>query len=164
MLNKDNCKIKWIVMLQIYINMENLTNHGHFIKNFGRILMKNTYSETCINWTLNKQETCLNQISSEVHSYQFQCILILCKPNTCINQTNSSVRKEFGLDRLHCNWTNYNIEKRGCTQCHAKDTPFISNLNKIIKQKLKSNRNENIRKPSTHQVKAVYQIWNYSAQ
>jgi hypothetical protein len=36
--------------------------------------------------------------------------------------------------------------------------PLVSNLNKIIKQKLKSNRNENIRKPSTHQVKAVYQI------
>jgi hypothetical protein len=40
--------------------------------------------------------------SSEVHSYQFQCILILCKPNTCINQTNPSVRKGFGLDRLYC--------------------------------------------------------------
>jgi hypothetical protein len=42
--------------------------------------------------------------------------------------------------------------------------PLVSNLNKIIEQKMKHNRNENIRKPSTHQVTAVYQIYNYSAQ
>jgi hypothetical protein len=52
MLSEDNCKIKWILMLQIYMS-------------------------------------------------------------TCINKTNPSVRKGFGLDRLHCNWTNYNKEKRG---------------------------------------------------
>jgi hypothetical protein len=100
MLNEDNCKIKWILVLQIYMSMDNLTN-GHFIKKNWKDL-----NEKYIQWNLyklnpeqtrnlSKPETCLNQTSSEVHSYQFQCILILCKPNTCINQTNPSVRKGF---------------------------------------------------------------------
>ena len=116
-------------------HVTDLYEHGKFDKSwtFYRKFWKDL-NEKYIQWNLykpnpeqtrnlSKPETCLNQTSSEVLSYQFQCILILYKPNTCINQTNPSVRKEFGLDRLHCNWTNYNKEKRGCMQCHAKDTP-----------------------------------------
>ena len=31
------------------------------------------------------------------------CNLNLCKPNTCLNWTNSSVPQGFGLDRFDCN-------------------------------------------------------------
>ena len=69
----------------------------------------------------------------------------------CINQTNPLVRKGFGLDRLLCNGTNYNKEKRGCTQCHAKDTPTRFKFEQDNQTKVEI-------QPSTHQVKAVYQI------
>jgi hypothetical protein len=60
------------------------------------------YSETCLNWTLRKPKTCLNQTNLTVLSTKFLCNLNLCKPNTWLNWTNSTVPKGFGLDRLYC--------------------------------------------------------------
>ena len=37
-----------------------------------------------------------------VSSTTYLCKLNLCKPNTCLNQANSSVRNGFGLDRFCC--------------------------------------------------------------
>ena len=58
------------------------------------------YSETCLNRTLIKPKTCLNQTYFTVSSTKCLCNLNLCKPNTCLNWTNSSVPKGFGLDRF----------------------------------------------------------------
>ena len=55
-------------------------------------------SETCLNRTLSKSKTCLNQTDFT----KCLCNLNLCKPNTCLNWTNSSVPKGFGLDRSYC--------------------------------------------------------------
>jgi hypothetical protein len=60
------------------------------------------YSETCLNWTLSKLKTCLNQTDFTVPSTKCLCNLNLCKPNTCLNWTNYPVPKEFGLDRFYC--------------------------------------------------------------
>ena len=43
------------------------------------------FSETCLNRTLNKPKTCLNQTDLTVQSTQCLCNLNLCKPNTCLN-------------------------------------------------------------------------------
>ena len=60
------------------------------------------YSETCLNPTLSKPKTCLNQADFTVPSTKCLCNLNLCKPSTCLNWTNSSVPKGFGLDRSYC--------------------------------------------------------------
>jgi hypothetical protein len=44
-----NCKIKWILMLQIYMSMENLTNDGTFYKKIWKDL-----NEKYIQWNLYK--------------------------------------------------------------------------------------------------------------
>ena len=62
------------------------------------------YSETCLNQTLNKPKTCLNQTDFTVPSTKCLCNLDLCKPNTCVNWTSYSVPKGFGLDRFYCVW------------------------------------------------------------
>jgi len=60
------------------------------------------YIEICLNWTLSKLKTCLNQTDFTVPSTKCLCNLNLCKPSTCLNWTNSSVPKGFGLDRFYC--------------------------------------------------------------
>ena len=62
----------------------------------------NMYSERCLNWTLNKPKTCLNQTDFTVPPTKCLCNLNLCKPNTCLNWANSSVPKRFCLDRFYC--------------------------------------------------------------
>ena len=65
--------------------------------------IKHKYSETCLNRTLSKLKTCLNQTVFRVPSTKYLFNLNLCKPNTCLNRTNSSFPKGFGLDRFYCN-------------------------------------------------------------
>jgi hypothetical protein len=60
------------------------------------------YSETCLNRTLVKPKTWLNQTDFTVPSTKCLCNLNLCKPNTCLNWTNLSVPKGFGVDRIYC--------------------------------------------------------------
>ena len=43
------------------------------------------FSEICLNRTLNKPKTCLNQTDLTVQSTQCLCNLNLCKPNSCLN-------------------------------------------------------------------------------
>ena len=65
-------------------------------------LQNSTYSDTCLNRTLVKPKTCLNQTDFTITSTKCLCNLNLCKPNTCLNRTNSSVPRGFSLDRFHC--------------------------------------------------------------
>ena len=60
------------------------------------------YSEICLNRTLSKPKTCLNQTDFTAPSTKCLCNLNLCKPNTCLNWTNSSVPEGFCLDRFYC--------------------------------------------------------------
>ena len=55
----------------------------------------------CLNRTLSKHKTCLNQTECIVPSTKCICNLNLCKPNTCLRLRNSSVSKGFGLDRFY---------------------------------------------------------------
>ena len=43
------------------------------------------YSEICLNRTLSKPKTCLNQTDCTIPSTKSLCNLNLCKPNTCLN-------------------------------------------------------------------------------
>jgi len=58
------------------------------------------YSKTCLNWTLSKLKTCLSQTDFTVPSTKCLCNLNMRKPNNCLNWTNSSVPKGYGLDRF----------------------------------------------------------------
>ena len=60
------------------------------------------WSETCLNRTLSKLKTCLIQTDFTDLSTKCLCNLNLCKPNSCLNRTNSSFPKGFGLDRFYC--------------------------------------------------------------
>jgi hypothetical protein len=60
--------------------------------------------EIC-NWqlyNLSQEKTWLNQTDFTVPSTKCLCNLNLCKPNTCLNWTNLSVPKGFGLDMFYC--------------------------------------------------------------
>ena len=68
------------------------------------LLFVNMYSETCLNRTLSKPKTCLNQTDFTVPSTKCLYNFNLCKPNTCLNWTNYSVIKGFSLGRFYCIW------------------------------------------------------------
>ena len=55
-----------------------------------------------IYWTLRKPKTCLSQTDFTIPSTKCLCNLNLCKPNTCLYWTKSSVPKGFGLDKFDC--------------------------------------------------------------
>ena len=58
--------------------------------------------KTCLNRTLSKPKTCLNQTDFIVPSTKCLCNLNPYKPNPCLNWTNSSVQRGFGLSRFYC--------------------------------------------------------------
>ena len=76
------------------------------------IILKSVYSETCLNQTLSKPKTCLIQTDFTVSSTKYLCHLNLCKSNTCLNRTNSSVPKGFSLDRFYCIILNLKLKIR----------------------------------------------------
>lgn len=59
-----------------------------------QVLKIYTYSETCLSRTLSKSDTCRIQTDFTVTSTKCLCNLNLCKANTCINWTHSSVPKK----------------------------------------------------------------------
>ena len=61
-----------------------------------------SYSETWLHRTPSKLKTCLIQTDFTVTSTKCLCNFNLCKPNTCLNWTKSSVPKGFGIDRFYC--------------------------------------------------------------
>ena len=93
-----------IIVLQIMASMYNCINKSNINTNSTTPVPTkiNIYSETCVNRTLSKPKTCLNQTDFTVPSTKCLCNLNLCKPNTCLNWTNSSVPKGFCLDRFNC--------------------------------------------------------------
>ena len=65
------------------------------------------YTEPWVNqtdFTVLYTEPWVNQTDFTVPSTKCLCNLNLCKPNTCLNWTNSSVSKGFGLDRFYCTY------------------------------------------------------------
>ena len=73
--------------------------------------------------TLRTPNTYLNQTGFTVPSTKCLCNLNLCKPNTCLNWTNSSVPKGFGLDRFYCiSYLIYSMKYWSC--CRRKTTEF----------------------------------------
>ena len=59
-------------------------------------------TKPCLNQTLSKPKTCVIQTDFTVPSTKYLCNLNLCKPNTCLNWTNSSASKGFGIDMFYC--------------------------------------------------------------
>jgi hypothetical protein len=50
------------------------------------------------------QKTCINKTYFTVPYTKYLCNFNLCKPNTCLNWTNSPVPMEFGLDWFYCTY------------------------------------------------------------
>ena len=73
----------------IYQNVIIVSFHGHTVK-------------PVLSWTLSKAKTCLNHTDFTVPSTKCLCNLNLCKKNTCLYWTNTSVPMGFGLDRFYC--------------------------------------------------------------
>jgi hypothetical protein len=79
--------------------------------------------------------TILSQTDFTIPSTKCLCILNLCKPNTCLNWTNSSVPKGFGLDRFYCSTLNYmiyiiNIYRRDFRKQHNIMEEYMIELTK----------------------------------
>ena len=69
------------------------------LRKFSHVLNRR---ETWLSHALSKLKTCLSQTDFTVPSTECLYNLNLCKPSTCLNWPNSSVPKEFSLDRFYC--------------------------------------------------------------
>ena len=81
------------------------------------------YNETCLSRTLSKPKTCL-QTNFTVSFTKCLCNFNLCKPNTCLNWTNSWVPRGLALDRFYCNWLGQRSKLTLAAHSSCTELPF----------------------------------------
>jgi len=98
---------------------------------------KTSYSDTCLNWILNKTESCINQTINKVQMYEISVTL------TCIYRTpvysehklKSWCQWGFGLDWCHCiTLTSLRQSTTSLFNCHNDSLHFRFHKNYFFTQ------------------------------